>query len=105
MKSAFIPAALMSVPLAASAALPPQYQRQRELVEIVQSGEVEDALDGAPIESVTRTGDDRYTVTGGLCSVVVEIVDETGRMPGGWAGPRRFSLSVGEADCFELDSD
>ena len=52
MKSAFILAALMSVPLAASAALPPQYQRQRELVEIVQSGEVEDALDGAPIESV-----------------------------------------------------
>lgn len=99
MKSALILSALMNVPLVASAALPPQYQRQRELVEIIQSSEVQAALNGAPIESITRNGEDRYTVTGGVCSVVVEIVDETGQMPGGWAGPRRFSLSVGEADC------
>lgn len=105
MKPAIVLAALMGVPIAASAALPPQYQRQRELVSIIQSAEVEEALDGQPIDSVSMTGDDRYTVTAGLCSVEVEIVDKKRVMAPGWAGPRQFELRVGDADCAQEDSD
>lgn len=101
MKPAFILTALIAGAMTASAALPPQYQRQRELTQIVQSREVHEALNGVPIDSVSYEGDDLYKVTAGLCSVLVEIKDAKHKQPSGWAGPRQFSLSVGEAICLE----
>ncbi|WP_084420267.1 hypothetical protein [Henriciella litoralis] len=101
MKTGIVTLGLLLLPLAASAALPPQYQRQRELTQIIESPEVEDALDGRPIDSVATKGDDVYVVTAGTCSVVVEIVDSKTLRPSGWAGPRQFGLSVGEANCVD----
>jgi hypothetical protein len=99
MKTGIVTFGLLILPLAASAALPPQYQRQRELTQIIESPEVEDALGGRPIDSVTTNGDDIYVVTAGACSVVVEIVENTAQQPSGWAGPRQFGLSVGVPAC------
>lgn len=101
MKPAFILTALIAGAMTASAALPPQYQRQRELTQIIESNEVHEALNGVPIDSVSYEGDDLYKVTAGHCSVLVEIKDAKRKQPSGWAGPRQFSLSVGEATCLD----
>lgn len=102
MKAPITLVGLLLLPLAASAALPPQYQRQRELVQIIESQDVSDALDGRPIDSIRTDGHDTYIVTAGDCSVEVTVTDKAEPMPSGWAGPRRFQLDVGEADCSVL---
>ena len=104
MKPALILTGLVALPLIASAALPPQYQRQRELVSIIESGEVSDALDGRPIDAIETDGFDTYVVTAGECTVIVEITGADERMPDGWVGPRQYDLKVGEAECAVPDS-
>lgn len=98
-KLGILTAAGLALPLIAQAALPPQYQRQREMKEIITSPAVEDALQSRPIDSISTTGDDVYTVTAGPCSVTVTIVDGGKRKPAGWAGPRQFDIEVGEGVC------
>lgn len=105
MKPALILTGLVALPLIASAALPPQYQRQRELVSIIESGEVSDALDGRPIDAIETDGSDTYIVSAGDCKLIVEIVGTGKRMPDGWVGPRQYHLKVGEADCNDPDLD
>lgn len=105
MKPALILTGLVALPLVASAALPPQYQRQRELVSIIQSGEVADALDGRPIDAIETDGSDVYIVRAGECTLTVEIIGTNERMPEGWVGPRQYDLKVGEAECAILDVD
>ena len=92
-------AACIALPLIAQAALPPQYQRQRELEAVIASPEVEEALKSRPIDSVSTTGDDVYTVTAGPCTVTVLIVTDAASKPAGWAGPRQFELEVGDPTC------
>jgi hypothetical protein len=99
MKSIITLTALMIVPLVASAALPPQFQRQKELTSIIESADVAEALQGQSIDSIETEGDDVYTVTAGDCRVDVTIVSQPRIMPSGWAGPRQYRLSVGEAEC------
>ena len=101
MKPALILTGLVALPLIASAALPPQYQRQRELVSIIESGEVSDALDGRPIDAIETDGFDTYIVTAGECTLIVELTGTGERMPDGWVGPRQYDLKVGEAECAE----
>ena len=98
MKFSILTAVMLAAPLIASAALPPQYQRQRELVQIVESEEVGEALAGQPIDEIITDGHDTYTVRAGRCSVQVMIVDVPPRAAG-WVGPRQFSLQVGEPSC------
>lgn len=102
MKLGIVTAAALALPLVASAALPPQYQRQKELQAVISNGDVEEALDGAPIDSVTVVDEDVYLVRAGLCSVIANIVSDP--MPGGgWAGPRRFHVEAGEAACEDVE--
>ncbi|RIJ23618.1 hypothetical protein D1224_04970 [Henriciella barbarensis] len=101
MKPALTLTALVALPLIASAALPPQYQRQRELVSIIQSGDVSEAMDGRPIDAIETDGSDTYIVRAGECTVIVEIVGTGERMPEGWVGPRQYDLQVGEAECID----
>ena len=91
--------AFLALPLIAQAALPPQYQRQRELESVITSPDVEDALQSRPIDSISTEGDDTYIVTGGDCSVVVLIVTDPAPQAPGWAGPRQYHIEVGEARC------
>ncbi|WP_018148247.1 hypothetical protein [Henriciella marina] len=99
MKSATLLSMLVGFPLLASAALPPHFQRQRELVSIIESGDVADALKGRPIDAIEADGTDSYVVRGGDCRVSVQIISPGERMLNGWAGPRPYELDVGEADC------
>jgi hypothetical protein len=93
--------AISALPIVtAEAALPPYYQRAAELEAIIHSGDVEASLMEAPIDTIERTGEDIYRVTGGPCVVEVRIVDDTSvDHPDGWVGPREFVLEVGEATC------
>jgi hypothetical protein len=81
------------------AALPPQYQRQAELQAIIDSMEVVDAFGFDGIGSIEYAGDDVYVVTGGSCRLEVTIVDVPNTHGEGWAGPREFTIEVGETVC------
>jgi hypothetical protein len=89
--------ALCLLPTFAFAALPPQYQRQAELVAIIQDRAVEQALQDEPIGAVRMTGVDVYQVTSESCKVVVGIVDTP--MQDGMVGPRQFAVVVNAATC------
>jgi hypothetical protein len=85
---------------AATAALPPQYQRQVELSAIIGNEAIVEAFGiGAPIESISWISDDLYRVTGGACSMDVTIVDAPTKHEAGWAGPREFAVKPGEIAC------
>ncbi|MCB1497086.1 MAG: hypothetical protein KDJ86_14960 [Bauldia sp.] len=81
----------------ASAALPPYWQRTREIERIAGDSRVHDALNGSLIVSITWTGEDRYEVRGEDCVVTVTIVDIPGNE--GIAGPRNFDLEPGAPQC------
>jgi hypothetical protein len=89
--------ALCLLPNLALAALPPQYQRQAELVAIIQDRAVEQALQDEPINAVRMTGVDAYEVTSESCKVMVGIVDTPAAE--GIVGPRQFAVMVTAATC------
>jgi hypothetical protein len=84
----------------AAAALPPYWQRLRELEAILRSMDVADRLQESPIVSVTVTGIDVYEVRTESCTLIVNIVDRPlapGEEP--MVGPRQFQLEIGEPEC------
>jgi hypothetical protein len=86
------------LPLSATAALQPQYQRAEELGRIITDRAVHSALRDQPINSVTMTARDVFVVTSDDCTVVVTLFDlplPVQDRP----GPRQFGLTVGDADC------
>jgi hypothetical protein len=82
---------------AAQAALPPYYQRSRELQAILDDAEVGEKLRQAPIDRIERVGEDRYQVQAGGCRLDVRIVGTPS--PGGRPGPRPFKVKVGKVAC------
>jgi hypothetical protein len=80
----------------AEAALPPQYQRQKELEAIIASGDILARLRSSPIDRIEYMDSDLYRVTAGPCSLEVRIVTDRQAAP---PGPRRFHLQIGEASC------
>jgi hypothetical protein len=88
--------ALCLLPTAALAALPPQYQRQAELVRIIQDPDVTRGLQDEPIESITPFAVDVFEVRSQTCFVRVIIIDIPGDHP---PGPRQFEVVVNEATC------
>lgn len=85
--------------LPALAALPPQYQRQKELQAIIADEAVVDAFGFEGIGAVEFVEPDLYRVTGGACTLDVKIVDVPNKHEAGWAGPREFALEVGKPVC------
>ena len=85
--------------LPAQAALPPQYQRQAELLAIINDEAVIAAFGFGGIESIAFEGVDHYVVRGGDCRLDVTIKDLPNKHEGGWAGPREFTLALGEPVC------
>ena len=81
------------------AALPPQYQRQAELLAIIGDEGVVDAFGFGGIEAVELNGVDHYIVRGGDCMLDVLIEDLPNEHEAGWAGPREFRLVLGEPVC------
>jgi hypothetical protein len=85
------------MPGVALAALPPQYQRQAELVAIIQDEAVTSALRNEPIDGVRLTGVDAYEVTSISCTVQVGIVDTP--VAEGIVGARQFAVVVQNTTC------
>lgn len=85
--------------LPALAALPPHYQRQKELVAII-SHVIEDFGINRPVESILMKDQDMYEVTSGPCRMEVVIVDAS-HEPGEdlMAGPRQFAIEAGPLTC------
>jgi len=91
----------LAATLPAIAALPPQYQRQAELLAIINDMAVVDAFGFDGIEVVELVEPDLYRVRGGKCVLEVLIEDLPNTHGEGWAGPREFKLVVGQAECEE----
>jgi len=84
--------------VAASAALPPYWQRKAEIDAITDSGDVARRLENhGPIDMIAHVGDDHYQVGAGGCTLEVFVVDDTSgeQMP----GPRKFKLQIGKLVC------
>lgn len=89
-----IAVAALGVSAIAEAALPPRYQRQRELAQVIDEASrtlVE------PIDQVSYVGEDRYRVLAGRCAVIARIVS----LPSVpmMSGPRKFTVRLGRAVC------
>jgi hypothetical protein len=84
--------------LPALAALPPHYQRQREL-EAVLSAAVEALGIGNPVDRVEMTAPDEWNVMGGDCHITMTVVDAPTEHEAGWVGPREFAVEPGDVVC------
>ncbi|MGH6617658.1 hypothetical protein [Sphingomonas sp.] len=87
--------ALCAMAASAQAALPPYWQRAKELTAILESSDVARELDEAPITRIETTGEDRYRVSSGNCAVDVQLIGTARSNP----GPRLFDLRVGKRKC------
>ncbi len=79
----------------AHAALPPQFQRAKELAAVVEAAA--GVLGIRPIESVQRLDVDLYRVQTETCVLDVRIEDLPTQP--GLVGPRKFRAVPGEPDC------
>ena len=94
----FVAAFLLIGTVAASAALPPYWQRKAEIDAIADSGDVARRLERhGPIDAIELVGNDHYQVRAGACTLDVFIVDDTSAEP--MPGPRRFKLQTGKLVC------
>lgn len=84
---------------AALAALPPQYQRQAELLAIIGNSAVVDAFEMEGIDAIEMIDTDQFEVRGGGCVLDVRIVDTPGDHAPGWVGPREFGVELGQLNC------
>ena len=94
----FVAAFLLAGTVAASAALPPYWQRKAEIDAIADSSDVARRLeDHGPIDAIEHVGNDHYQVRAGTCALEVFIVDDSSaeQMP----GPRKFKLQIGKLVC------
>lgn len=85
--------------LPVQAALPPQYQRQAELRAIIENMAVVDAFGFEGIEAIVEVETDVWNVRSGNCVLDVRIEDVPNTHSDGWAGPREFTVVVGEKTC------
>ncbi|WP_343716451.1 hypothetical protein [Inquilinus sp.] len=91
---------LLAAAAEAQAALPPYWQRLRELQAILDSNELAEKLQGHPIDRIERPADDLYRIQAGPCTLDIRIVDDPAAstkpaMP----GPRSFHIDSGKAAC------
>ena len=96
-------AALVAASVPVFAALPPWYQRTREMQAILESPDVEAKLGTTePIVSVIYVDVDRYEISNGNCTLLVSIVDvPAAKGEPMMVGPRRFAVEAGDITCGE----
>lgn len=91
---------LLGAAAEARAALPPYWQRLREIQAILDSNELAQKLRDTPIDRIERPGEDLYRVRAGPCTLDIRIVDDTADSTQPAApGPRRFHIEASEAAC------
>lgn len=80
----------------AQAALPPKYQRAREMAAALDAATA--ILEGELVDGIDYLGDDIFRVRAGGCVLRVEIVD-TPRAAPSMPGPRAFTARAGRPVC------
>jgi hypothetical protein len=82
---------------AASGALAPNFERQRELTAILDNPALAQKLGNRVIQGIEAQGDNTYRVWTADCSVTVTLIDASANppMPGG----RQFTIQVGDPRC------
>jgi hypothetical protein len=91
---------LLGVAAEARAALPPYWQRLREIQAILDSNDLAQKLRDAPIDRIERPGEDLYRIQAGRCTLDIRIVDDpAGSTQPAMPGPRRFHIEAGEPAC------
>lgn len=91
---------LVTATAGAQAALPPYWQRLREIQAILDSNELAQKLHDAPIDRIERAGENLYRIQAGPCTLDIRIVDDpAGGTQPAMPGPRRFHIESGESAC------
>ncbi|MGK9166103.1 hypothetical protein KXR53_07385 [Inquilinus limosus] len=91
---------LLTAAAGARAALPPYWQRLREIQAILDSNELAQKLRDTPIDRIERPGEDLYRIQAGPCTLDIRIVDDpSGSTRPAMPGPRRFHIEAGEPSC------
>ena len=93
--AASLAAALLAAAVPALAALPPYWQRAREVQAIIESSEIARLLKENPVDGIEWREVDLYSVRAGTCRVDVRIVD----LPQAMQGARRFRIEPGPVHC------
>jgi len=85
----------------ANAALPPQYQRPREINAILDDAKVLEAFNaGHPIDKIERIEPAHYRVSSGSCAMDVVLVDDPAvKHPPHWVGSWDFVVKAGTLVC------
>lgn len=85
-------------PLAAQAALAPNYQRLAEMRAILDSPAIAETFDvRRPLQRIEYLGPDRYRATGGGCQLDLELMEKP--LPQGMVGARQFSVRARKVVC------
>jgi hypothetical protein len=80
------------------AALPPYYERTRELSAVLSDPDVMQKLGGHEIRGIEAVEPGTYRVWSEVCSLDVKLVDKAQPGPP-IAGPWQFEMKVGESRC------
>jgi hypothetical protein len=88
--------ALMIAP-GAHAALAPNYERIREIGEILQNQDLIRKLGLQPIDGIEVAGENTYRIWTEKCIVIVKLVSTPNAPP--VLGPWQFSVQVGDPQC------
>lgn len=93
--------ALVVAGTAAHAALPPQFQRVKEIRAILDDTAVTKAFDLThPIDKIERVEHALYRVSSGTCAMDVRLEsDPDVKHPPGWVGPWAFVVKAGPLVC------
>jgi len=85
----------------ANAALPPQYQRPKEIKAILDDAKVLEAFNAShPIDKIERIEPARYRVSSGSCVMDVTLVDDPAvKHPPHWVGSWDFVVQAGTLIC------
>jgi len=93
LKSIFISAAVGLFSLQAMAALPPYWDRAREMKKILETESIKVAMNGRLVESVHYLSVDKYEVKSGECVVQVKL-NALPQEPDFYMGPRDFTVDI-----------
>jgi hypothetical protein len=86
---------------AAGAAVPPQYQRPKEIRAILEDAKVLEAFNAThPIEKIERIENAHYRMSSGACFMDIALVDDPSvKHPPNWYGSWTFVVQAGTLIC------
>jgi hypothetical protein len=98
---ALLASAAVLLSATADAAVPPQYQRPKEIRAILEDAKVLEAFNAThPIEKIERIENAHYRVSSGSCVMDITLVDDpAAKHPPNWYGSWAFVVQAGNLTC------